>query len=79
VINKRSNDNDAPSTMSQDYLNFNDCDDNSSACHSSPEQEEVNEQLYPGEAFELINPSLKTLLSIFESRNVTRSNVNELK
>jgi hypothetical protein len=79
VINKRSNDNDAPSTLSQDYLNFNDCDDNSTACHSSSEHEEVNEQLYPGEAYELINPSFKTLMSIFESRTVTRSDVNELK
>jgi hypothetical protein len=81
VINDRSNENDAPSTLSQDYLNFNDCDDDNSRTLSlsSEEEDEQNEHLLPGEAYELINPSLKTLISIFESTTVTRTDVKELK
>jgi hypothetical protein len=45
----------------------------------SENDETENEHLLPGEAYELINPGLKTLLSIFESSAVTRSDVKELK
>jgi hypothetical protein len=46
---------------------------------SSEEEDEQNEHLLPGEAYELINPSLKMLISIFESTTVTRTDIKELK
>jgi hypothetical protein len=78
VIDNRSKENEAPSTLSQDYLSFNDCDDDS-ACTSSSDEDSFNEQLSPGEAYAMLNPSIKALLNLFESRNVTRMDVKELK
>jgi hypothetical protein len=81
VIDARAKENEAPSTLLQDYHNFNDGDDDSACSSSSSSEEESpqNEQLKPGEAFAMINPSLKALLSLFESRNASRTDVKELK
>jgi hypothetical protein len=81
VLDHRTNTNEAPSTLSQDFLNFND-NSGDGDCQSGQTGTVGNgddERLSPNEAFEYINPRIKSLLSVIQSTGLTRSDLKDLK
>jgi hypothetical protein len=74
-LEHRKSTHEAPSTLSQDFLNFNESDDGD--LETSTEQGR-EDRLSPNEAYELLNPRIKSLLSVIQSTGLTRSELAEL-
>jgi hypothetical protein len=89
VMQDRQDTHAAPSTLSQDYHNFNSNDDcsNYGASHvhathdlfgNTNHEEQLDGPLLGNEAYEYLNPRFKSIVSALQSKGIMRSDLQEV-
>jgi hypothetical protein len=68
----------APSTLSQDYHNFNTDDDNSDHDARSSDLKKDDGPISGNEAYEYLNPRFKSIVSALQSKGIMRSDLQEV-